>query len=331
MLFRSEFTVEEAKARELGFTLGFGTYDGVSAGLRLADRDLLGNGRPLAFGLDYTQRGIRGELLYVDPWVFDSRFSLRARLYSAVRAEEGYTKNEIGVRLDVGRRLLPHLEVAAFIEQATVKVTESTIDPLLLGPTDYTLSSVGFTQTTDFRDNPINPSRGWVFTSSFDITNIDGQTSFLRGTARFSIYQPIGKKCLLALGARVGGLQPVADQIPIDARFFNGGSTTVRSFAERGLGPKDRLGNPLGGQFYTVLNAEFTFPIYGGLDGAVFIDAGNLTDWKMAGLSDLRYALGLGLRYKLPVGPLRLDYGINPSARADEDAGAFHFSFGFAF
>jgi len=65
--------------------------------------------------------------------------------------------------------------------------------------------------------------------------------------------------------------------------------------------------------FFTVLNAEFTFPIYRGLEGATFVDAGNLTDWDMAGFSDLRYAVGLGLRYKLPVGPLRLDYGLNPS------------------
>jgi outer membrane protein insertion porin family len=45
----------------------------------------------------------------------------------------------------------------------------------------------------------------------------------------------------------------------------------------------------------------------------------------------MRYAIGAGLRYKLPVGPIRLDYGVNPDPRPDEDFGAFHFSFGFAF
>jgi outer membrane protein insertion porin family len=45
----------------------------------------------------------------------------------------------------------------------------------------------------------------------------------------------------------------------------------------------------------------------------------------------MRYAVGAGLRYRLPVGPIRLDYGVNPDPRADEDFGAFHFSFGFAF
>ncbi len=45
----------------------------------------------------------------------------------------------------------------------------------------------------------------------------------------------------------------------------------------------------------------------------------------------MRFAVGLGLRYRLPIGPLRIDYGINPDPRGDEAFGAFHFSFGFAF
>ena len=46
---------------------------------------------------------------------------------------------------------------------------------------------------------------------------------------------------------------------------------------------------------------------------------------------DLRYAIGLGLRYALPVGPLRLDYGLNPDRRDGEPSGAFHATFGYAF
>jgi len=46
---------------------------------------------------------------------------------------------------------------------------------------------------------------------------------------------------------------------------------------------------------------------------------------------NLRYGVGLGLRYKLPIGPVRLDYGVNPDRRNGEAFGAFNFSFGFAF
>jgi hypothetical protein len=45
----------------------------------------------------------------------------------------------------------------------------------------------------------------------------------------------------------------------------------------------------------------------------------------------MRYGIGPGLRYNLPIGPIRVDYGFNPNPRKDEARGAFHFSFGFAF
>jgi outer membrane protein insertion porin family len=106
----------------------------------------------------------------------------------------------------------------------------------------------------------------------------------------------------------------------------------VRSFGERLLGRLERHGDPIGGEFFTVFNAEYTFPIYGELQGAVFADAGNLiASSEDPSFNDMRYALGLGLRYKLPIGPIRLDYGFNPDPRVHEADGAFHFSFGFAF
>ena len=332
---RLDFLVEEAKSKEIGFTLGYGTYDGAKVGIRLADKDLFGNGRPLTFQADYSLRGLNAELAYVDPWFLDQpRLNLHTKIFSANRDEEGYHKEEIGWRGELGWKVQPRLELSGFTQVSTVKVTESDtdpIDPTLLGPTDYTFISVGVAQTTDFRDSPVVPTRGWVLTTAFDVGLVDGQQSFTREVIRFSWYVPV-RKCQLALGARVGAIQPIAESIPIDVRFFNGGATTVRSFAERELGPKDKNDNPLGGEFYTVFNAEFTFPLgIAGLQGAVFADAGNLVDWDNAGADDLRYALGVGIRYALPVGPLRLDYGINPDRRKDEAFGAFHFSFGVAF
>jgi outer membrane protein insertion porin family len=215
-------------------------------------------------------------------------------------------------------------------------LTGTTISQALLGPRDYTRISFGLTQTTDYRNDPINPARGFIFTSSFDFGLINGEAGFLRGSARFSYYLPVGK-CLLAFGARGGYIDSLMGELPIDVRFLNGGGTTVRSFAERALGPRDDHENPIGGNLFTVFNVEFTFPISGGLEGAAFVDAGSLHSndivegSHVSADSGLRFATGLGLRYKLPIGPLRLDYGVNPDRRPGEAFGAFNFSFGFAF
>jgi outer membrane protein insertion porin family len=336
---RLDLTESEAKSKELGFTLGYGSYEGAMVGFQAADHDLFGSGRPLTFNLGYSQRGLLGELLYVDPWFLDSKYGMRTRLYSQIRNEEGYSHDDIGLREDFTRKVLPHLELGTFVEGVHTSVsnalTGTSIAQDLLGPTEYSRISFGLTQTTDFRNDPINVERGFIFTSSFDFGLINGDPGFLRASGRFSYYLPIGKG-LLAIGARGGYIDSLGGELPIDVRFFNGGGATVRSFAERALGPTDGHGNPLGGNLFTVFNVEYDFLISGGLEGATFVDAGSLHNNDIAGSGSseeggLRYAVGLGLRYKLPIGPLRIDYGVNPDRRSGESFGAFNFSFGFAF
>jgi len=324
-------TAEEARAREIGFSIGAGTYEGFAFGVRLADRNLLGSGRPLSLDLEVSQRAIRGELLLVDPWVFESKFAFRGRLYAQQREESGYSKFETGLRGDLSRKFGTHFEASVFAQSELVEITNTVIDAALVGSTAYPIFTLGLSQSLDFRDSPVNPTRGWILSSTIDTDSIGGQPAFNRSTARFSSYHSLSHSLHLALGARAGILVPVTD-IPLDERFFLGGASTVRSFAERDLGPKDSHGYPVGGEAFTVFNAELTFPVYRSLQGALFIDAGSLT--KSAGtysLDSLRLGIGGGLRYQLPIGPVRLDAALNPSRKTGEDIGAVHFSFGFAF
>lgn len=129
-------------------------------------------------------------------------------------------------------------------------------------------------------------------------------------------------------------MQPLGDTdvIPVDLRFFNGGSQSVRSFPERELGPQDRRHHPTGGEFYSVFNAELGIPLADSFSLAVFGDAGNvLESFDDASLDDMHYAAGLGLRYNLPIGPLRLDYGLNLNRKQGEPKGTLHLGFGFSF
>jgi outer membrane protein insertion porin family len=252
---------------------------------------------------------------------------------------EGYSKFEIGNRTEFSYSLTKKYKVGVFGSERRVEIVSSDIKDKFIGDPKYFVSSIGLFHTLDLRDSPVVPSRGFVFDQTFELANnaIGSEIEFFRTTARASYFISFGKT-LLELGARAGLIRPLTEStsdinaIPIDERFFNGGSTTVRSFAERDLGPHDHRRHPLGGEFYTVFNVEYTFPLYGELQGAVFFDAGNLLpDADNPGFDDMRYGIGVGLRYKLPIGPIRLDYGVNPDPREHEDFGAFHFSFGFAF
>ena len=328
---RLHLEVEEAKARELGVSIGYGTFEGAILGFHAADRDLFGSGRPLSATVEVSQRLLKGEVLYEDPWFLESAYRLRVRAFGLTEDFDGYSKLESGLRVELSRDLTKQFNVTAFLLGHAVSITNTGIDPGEIGPSSYQASSIGLSETLDFRKGALNPERGWIATATQDYTGpLIGSLDFLRATGRFSYYLPI-KKTLLAFGARAGVILPLAghEAIPIDERFFNGGARSVRSFAERELGPKDKHNYPVGGETFSQFNLEYVFPIWGDLEAAAFADAGSVG--RTNGLGDMRFGIGGGLRYKLPIGPLRLDYGINPARRADEAMGAFHFSFGAAF
>ena len=362
-LLRLDISAEEAKSKEFGFSIGYGTFEGGIAGVQYRDRDLFGYGRPVTTSIEVSQRSYRGEILYEDPFFFDTDFAFRARLAAFTFDFDGYSKFELGGRFELTRKITKHDEAGLNFAVRHVKITNDGIKPeFLLGPTGYLVNTIGLTNTLDMRESPYVTPRGFLINNAFELASnaLGSDIEFVRGTMRVGYYLPFGPKVLtpgvvedqpgtpfqrwvqqsaIAFGARAGIIHSLtvsgaaeATAIPIDERFFNGGADTVRSFGERELGPHDNKGHPVGGEFFTVFNVEYTFPILGELQGAIFTDAGNLLPTsEEIGLNDLRYAIGAGLRYKLPIGPIRLDYGVNPDPRPDEDFGAFHFSFGFAF
>jgi outer membrane protein insertion porin family len=363
-LLRLDISAEEAKSKEFGFWVGFDTYEGALAGVQVGDRDLFGYGRPVTASIEVSQRSYRGEILYEDPFFFDTDFVFTARVFALTFDYDGYSKFELGGRLELSRKITKNDEAALILSVRHVKITDSEIRPsFLLGPENYQVDTIGLTNTLDLRESPYVNPRGFLVGNTLDLASgaLGSDIEFIRGTMRVGYYLPFGPKPLtpgvvedqppgtslqrwfrqssIAFGARAGVIHSLttsdtdeATAIPIDERFFIGGATTVRSFGERDLGPHDNHGHPVGGEFYTVFNVEYTFPILGELQGAVFTDAGNLLPTSEdVGLNDMRYAIGAGLRYKLPVGPIRLDYGVNPDPHEFEDFGAFHFSFGFAF
>ena len=361
-LLHLEITAEEAKPKEFGVSVGYGTFPGAIFGVQYRDRDIFGYGRPLTTSVEISQRSYKGEVLYEDPFFFDTDFAFKARVAALTFDYDGYSKFEVGGRLELTRKIVKQDEAGIVFAARHVDVTSEGINPRFLGPTSYFANTLGFTNTLDFRDSPLVSPRGFILNNTLDLAlnGFGSDIEFVRSTARVGYYLPFGPKPLavgvvgdvkdtplerwfhgssIAFGARGGLIHSLttsgadeATEIPIDERFFNGGNDTVRSFGERDLGPHDPKGNPIGGEFFTVFNIEYTFPIIGELQGALFGDAGNLLpSSEHPSLDDIRYALGMGLRYKLPIGPIRLDYGFNPDPHVHEDSGAFHFSFGFAF
>jgi translocation and assembly module TamA len=105
------------------------------------------------------------------------------------------------------------------------------------------------------------------------------------------------------------------DELPPSVRFFAGGDESVRGFGYDTLGPKEELGNVIGGSNLLVASVEYEHRLRGNFYGAVFVDAGNAFDDVDV---DAAVGAGLGLKWVSPVGPLRfyLAHPLNKSDRS---------------
>jgi len=105
----------------------------------------------------------------------------------------------------------------------------------------------------------------------------------------------------------------------------------VRGFEQDTLGPKGKDGTPTGGNAFLMSNIELRTYVGRGVSIVTFLDGGNV--WTKTVNMDLtfRYTAGLGIRYRTPVGPIRIDYGHKLDRREGESAGEVHFSIGHAF
>jgi len=209
-----------------------------------------------------------------------------------------------------------------------------------------------FNYVRDTRDNPIDSRKGSF--STFDLGVASGafgsQANFGRLSLQNSTYYPFYKKrWVFARSTRIGVEKPFGSTnfVPLPERFFSGGSTSLRGFGINQAGPRDlTTGFPLGGEAMFLNNLELRTPpiplplVGNNLSLAFFHDMGNVfsTVHNMASslfrysqpnrssclsptstacsFNYVAHAVGAGIRYRTPIGPVSFDlgYNLNPPA-----------------
>ena len=325
---------EEAKAKEISFAAGFGSYQGIITRAAYSDRNLGGMLLGFSTGIEVGSRGILGETKITDPWFYGTDTTVSARVYALVYGREGYSTFETGLESTVGWKWGDHYSLDLLAGYSIVNITGEGLAFSELGETVYTNPRISITQTLDYRDSKVLPKNGWHLTMPFEIGAAVGDTatSYVKTGLSGGWYHPLSKKYDVALGGEMAVIVPSADvtQLPIDLRLFNGGARTVRSFPERELGPSTNY--PIGGEAMWATNAELIRTISGSVKAVAFFDAGTLSrNYEDLASSEIEMALGLGLRLDLPIGPVRLEYGYNMTRDEGEPMGALHFAIGTAF
>jgi translocation and assembly module TamA len=176
----------------------------------------------------------------------------------------------------------------------------------------------------DGSDSLLDPTRGFRLSGwlSPEISARGGQFTYARTQFDASAYHPVSDKVVVAGRVRLGTIigAGVFDIAP-SRRFYAGGGGSVRGYGYQRLGPKDADGDPMGGRGLAefALEARIRLSQFGGNLGVVpFVDAGALSSGMTPRLGDLKFAVGLGLRYYSSFGPIRLDVGV-PLNREEGD------------
>jgi outer membrane protein assembly complex protein YaeT len=216
-----------------------------------------------------------------------------------------------------------------------LKIIEGAV-PVLAQP--ETAGVATFTIIEDKRDEPTDAHHGSYTTA--DLSYAPGflgtQTHFARGLFRNSTYHLLKRDLVFARSTQFGliqrtggkneGLGDVND-IPLAERLYSGGSTSLRAFPDFEAGPRDlTTGFPIGGNALFANTFELRFPLFGdNVGGVLFHDAGNVYTniqdlsfrFRQRNLDDFNYmvqSVGFGIRYRTPIGPLRVDLSFSPDA-----------------
>lgn len=296
-------------------------------------------------GLGFSEYRVLGT--WREPRAFLDRANLDVSAFVEQAIRSSFSFRRQAARVDWSRLLGTYTTLIARYGYGRTELFEARIAPEDQLNVDRLFPQVRISSTTgsllrDTRDDPLDPQRGYFVGVDGELAGrtIGSEVGFNKALVQGFLYRrvPGRRRIVVAGGARLGlarGLRrelpriggeadervgagdgplvEVVTDLPVAERFFAGGDSTVRGFAQDRLGEAatlDRNGLPSGGNALLVFNGEVRVPVWRGLVAAAFMDAGNV----FLRVSDLdvgavRGAAGFGFRYASPIGPIRVDLG----------------------
>jgi len=337
--------VQEGNPGLAELSLGYATYERFRGVLDLSYKNLWGKNIQPSLRLDMSYLAQRFLLQYYDPWFLDKQLRFKTFVLFENKEEINIDTRETlyklkryagsaGVEKDISDTVLTKL----YYEFSFVNTYDVQPDVVLSKEDVGTLFISGIVPWVlyDTRDNLFEPQKGIFAGMSLKFTSpiFLSESDFLKFMFFGNYYHSLSKRFVVAASFRGGLAKGYNDtqELPLVERFFLGGRTTVRGYEQDMLGPKGDDGNPTGGNAFLMQNLELRASLGKGIGLVAFLDGGNVwVDVKDINLKGWKFSPGIGLRYKTPVGPLRLDYGYKLDREPGESRGAFHFAIGHAF
>ena len=323
-------TVGESKHRKMTFGLGYGSEEKARARVRWDHVNFFGGARHASLEARWSSldRGIRAELK--EPYFLHPNFSLSFQGQYWHSDEPAFTQTTRGGRVVLRHQatqrnfwsvsLINEYQSSAIAEEAR---TDFTIRDELIalgldpdtGTSHGTLSAVAFDVGRNTTNNLLDARRGYVLNGHVEQAGhwMWGAFNYWSATADARYFHTVARSFVLASRINVGTVAAADNSnlnVPYYKRFFLGGATSNRGWGRFEIAPLSSEGFPVGGLSMVDGSSEVRFPIRGNLGGVLFVDYSQVWpgSWQFD-LKELQYAVGPGLRYRTPIGPVRVDLG----------------------
>jgi len=352
-----EFEVLERKPHGLQFSVGYSTTEGFRTQAEWTHRNLFAGAQQLTLLTRFSSFEQSGEVKLRLPYFLAARTAFTQTLFARNQqlvgvspggaffgvsgsAQPAFDLFSVGTESRVEHRFTETLSGVAglnFSRNNFRHVNRTALTAIEQEIAEDNTLLVQFVEVQhNTSDSLLNPTHGTVLRGRIDhsTTALISDFSFVKLVLEARHYLPLSRRLLLATRLKLGDIEPygASTEVPFNVRFFAGGAGSVRGFQLNRLGPLNTDGDPIGGKSLIEGSAELRFPLFGDLGAVLFLDFGNVFHSSFTyRLGDLRYAVGPGLRYNTPVGPLRLDVGVIVDRRSGEGFGRIEFSIGQAF
>ena len=341
-----EVKVKERPTGSFLFGLGYSGDDGALVQASVSQSNLFGSGNLLNFSVQRSDIIQSVTLQHTNPYYTRGGISrtigISGRSIDSTRANtSAYITETLGLNVNY---LFPINENNSFslgagIERIDLQATPFSVpevaDFINENP-ENDLISLSTAFVHDTRDSLLYPTAGKNLRVSAEISTPGSDLEYYRLNLDSSIYFPITRKAAFKLGLGIGYGDGYGDTeaLPFFKHYFAGGSSSVRGFEARSLGPRDssNFPQPFGGPKRVVFNASLLLPIGdGALDKrlSMFLDAGQVfSDVDDFDTGEVRYSAGVGFNWVSPVGPLSISYAIPLNEEPGDEVEKFQFSVG---
>ncbi len=181
----------------------------------------------------------------------------------------------------------------------------------------------------DTRDSKIDPKNGYYLS-----IYLESGMKFLASSASYSKFMSEARvirswdRLTLSAKTKFGFISEIEKKLPESKRFFAGGAFSNRAYGYNRLGATDSKCNDMGGRTLIDSSFEANYWIYDKFGVGVFYDTTMITQKSLKFDTDFKHSIGAGIRYLTPIGPIKLDFGLNLE---DSSQHALHFQIGQSF